>query len=63
MYEFLVLGIIPGTNITITFNAWLLAAAALAGGTAVYRLHRSGAFRNAVITLSLVAATHRQLRA
>ena len=39
MYTFLVLGLIPGTNIQISFQAWLDMAAALPFVAAFIKLH------------------------
>jgi len=38
MDTLLVLGIVPGTNIQITFQVWLAAATLLTGGMAMVRL-------------------------
>lgn len=42
MYNFLVLGLVPGTNITISFHGWLiLSGIAMTGYVIVrYQLHR-----------------------
>lgn len=38
MYSFLVLGIIPGTNLVITFEAWLVFIDLLLGSYLAYRV-------------------------
>jgi hypothetical protein len=40
MQNFIVLGIVPGTNLQLTFNFWLLAIAALVGLLAIKRAWR-----------------------
>jgi hypothetical protein len=37
MYEFIFLGLIPGTHIQVTFSTWLFAAGTLAITIAIYR--------------------------
>jgi hypothetical protein len=37
MYSFLVLGLIPGTNLQITFKSWLALAGWTVGAAIVYR--------------------------
>jgi hypothetical protein len=37
MYEFIFLGLIPGTHIQVTFSTWLFAASVLAVVIAIYR--------------------------
>ncbi len=37
MYSFLVLGLIPGTNLQITFRSWLVLAGWAVGATIAYR--------------------------
>ena len=44
MYEFIFLGLIPGTHIQLTFSAWLCAAAVLGGGMYARRALRSRAW-------------------
>lgn len=53
MYSFIVLGIIPGTDIQITFNIWLLATASLAIALCVRRLLRQ---RHPILHARLVVA-------
>jgi hypothetical protein len=42
MYSFLVLGIIPGTNLTISFQAWLIAMAVILFAVLAFRLRHRG---------------------
>jgi hypothetical protein len=42
MYSFLVLGMVPGTGIQITFNTWLYAAVIVLAGFGVIRRRRFG---------------------
>jgi len=63
MYEFIILGLIPGTHAVVTFSLWLQVAGLLLGLFVVRRLHRTHLLRNALITLVIRLATRRQLLA
>jgi hypothetical protein len=62
MYELIVLGLIPGTQIQITFLLWLGATIVLAGTYAGWHGHRTRAFRNWIITLSLFRITRQPIQ-
>lgn len=59
MYEFIVLGLIPGTHIQITFITWLLLAGSLVTGLLLWQAHRLHIFRDTLIIMSLMRATLR----
>ncbi|HYH74913.1 MAG TPA: hypothetical protein VD735_03045 [Candidatus Saccharimonadales bacterium] len=40
MYDFIVLGLVPGTQIQITFLTWLLAASVIVGVIVTYKYFR-----------------------
>lgn len=60
MWEFIVLGIIPGTQIRITFILWALVIIALSVGTIVWAAHRAHVVRDWVITARLIVLTYGQ---
>jgi len=53
MSEIIVLGIIPGTGLQISFVLWLIIVIGLGVGSLVWLAHRRRIFRNWVITLTL----------
>jgi hypothetical protein len=57
MSEFIVLGLIPGTQLQITFILWLLVVIALIVASLVWLGHRTHVFRNWLITLNLLLLT------
>lgn len=59
MSEFIVLGLIPGTQIQITFLLWLLVVSAIAIFGSAHIVQRSRAFRNALVTLCLLAMSRK----
>jgi hypothetical protein len=63
MYEFIVLGLIPGTSIELTFIFWLNIASILLIMVLAHRLRPTHLVRNGIVTLSLFLATRRQLQA
>ncbi len=63
MYSLIVLGIIPGTNIQITFVWWLLALSGLLTVRIVRRLQRKQSFTKLQLYIALYAIRHRQLPA
>jgi len=60
MSELIVLGLVPGTQIRITFILWILLMVGLVFGGLVWLGHRTHAFRNWLITLSLLLLTRHQ---
>jgi uncharacterized protein (DUF983 family) len=63
MYDFIVLGLVPGTHLQITFQFWLQFASILCILTVIWKLHRLHVFRNSLITLAFAVSTRRRLRA
>jgi hypothetical protein len=63
MYEFIVLGLIPGTDTELTFTFWLILASLLLVVILIRQLHPAQLVRNGLITLSVFWATRRQLQA
>lgn len=63
MYTFIVLGLIPGTDIQITFIGWLLAAALLAIAMLVYTLAIRNFFVEVRVVYALFTMTLRPLPA
>ncbi|MGH7237013.1 MAG: hypothetical protein ACREGF_00570 [Candidatus Saccharimonadales bacterium] len=59
MQNFIVLGLVPGTDIQISFLVWLAGALSLAGLTGLRLAHGLRLMRNWLITAALVWATHR----
>ena len=59
MYEFIVLGLVPGTHIQITFIAWTIVASGLAASLVLWQAHRLHVFRDSIIIMSLLRATLR----
>lgn len=49
MYEFIVLGLIPGTQIQINFETWQQIAGVVCVTAALWRIHRSHIVRNNII--------------
>lgn len=63
MSELIVLGLIPGTHLQITFFLWILLIAILSVGSLIWLGHRLHIFRNWVITAYFLLLTRRQLQA
>lgn len=57
MSEFIVLGLVPGTQLQITFILWLLVVSGLIAAFLLWLGHRTNAFRIWAITLSLLIIT------
>ena len=62
MQEFLVLGLIPGTNIQITFGTWLLVVYVITALAGAFIIHRKHLVSNLLVTLLLIQQT-RHMRA
>ncbi len=62
MQEFLVLGLVPGTNIQITFWSWLIIMCVGLGLALTNSMHRRKITTNMLVTLLLIRET-RRLRA
>jgi hypothetical protein len=61
MSDFIVLGLIPGTQTELTFTFWLAIASLLAGGVCGRSMWRTHATRAAIITIRMVLAVRRPL--
>lgn len=57
MSEFIVLGLVPGTQIQITFILWILSMSILVAITLVWIAYRVRLFRNWIITAHLLLLT------
>jgi glucan phosphoethanolaminetransferase (alkaline phosphatase superfamily) len=55
--ELIVLGLIPGTKIQITFVLWIVLTIVLAVALLAWLGHRRSAFRNWFISISLLVLT------
>lgn len=62
MYELIVLGLIPGTQIQITFGFWLVITLAFFGTLVIRGLHPVRRARNLVIIAAFVAAARGTFR-
>jgi hypothetical protein len=63
MSDFIVLGLIPGTQLQITFVLWIFLVASLSIGVLVWLGHRLHIFREWIITITLLLLTRRLKRA
>lgn len=60
MSELIVLGLLPGTQIRITFIFWILLMAGLVFGALLWLDYRMHTFRNWLITLDLLILTRHE---
>lgn len=60
MSSFLVLGLIPGTPIQITFLLWIVGVVGAVVGTVIWFAHRAHIFRDYYVTAMLVFAVRRE---
>jgi hypothetical protein len=58
---FIVLGLVPGTQLQITFDTWLALSIGLAGIALLWRSYRSELLQRIIITSGIIALTHRPL--
>jgi hypothetical protein len=63
MSEFIVLGLIPGTHIQITFVLWIIFVSVLSGTLLVWLAHRARLVSTWVVAISLFVLTRRKLQA
>ena len=63
MSELIVLGLIPGTHLQITFIFWIALVILVAVLSLVWLAHRLHVFRNWLITVRLLMLTRRPVRA
>jgi hypothetical protein len=63
MSDLIVLGLIPGTQLQITFILWIILVTSISVGSLIWIGHRLHIFRNWIITVSIMLLTRRQLRA
>lgn len=59
MSDFLVLGLVPGTQIQITFLLWLLGASTVVVVVGIWFGHRAHLFRNWLITTAIYVLARR----
>ncbi len=57
MSDFIVLGLIPGTNTQLTFTLWLTLASTLFAYIVIRRARRSRSLRYSLLGLQLLVAT------
>lgn len=62
MYDFIVLGIIPGTQIQINFDNWLHFAGSLCLLLIISNMQRRHLPRNLLIALAFAAATSKRIK-
>ncbi len=60
MSEFFILGLVPGTNIQITFLPWLIMAGGLFVTAGLWVGHRARLFTKWVVITMLIVATRRR---
>jgi hypothetical protein len=58
---FIVLGLVPGTQIQITFYTWLVIISCLSVIVMFWRSYRTALLQRFIITTSIIAHTHRSL--
>ncbi len=63
MSEFIVLGLVPGTQIQITFALWIIVVSGLLVVTLARLAHRTHLLRNWIITIQIVILTRQRLQA
>jgi hypothetical protein len=63
MSDLIVLGLIPGTHIQITFLLWTVLVSVASFTVLVWIGHRLHIFRDWIITVSLLVLTRRQMQA
>jgi uncharacterized protein (DUF983 family) len=63
MYELIVLGLVPGTQIQINFEMWQHIAFGLCGMSMFWRVYRSRVVRSALITVFAAAEMRRKVHA
>lgn len=61
MSEFIVLGLVPGTHMAISFALWLVVMSALGTLFAVRAVSRSQALRAGVVSAQIALLTRRRL--
>jgi len=62
MQDFIVNGLVPGTNIQITFFGWIIVSSLLLAVTSFWIMHRIHLMRNWIITMSFILSMHRRLK-
>lgn len=63
MSDLIVLGLIPGTQLQITFILWIILVSSLSIGSLIWLGHQLHIFRNWIITVSLLILTRRPIQA
>jgi hypothetical protein len=59
--EFIVLGLVPGTRLQITFDTWLVILSSLASILLLWRSYRTELLQRLVIVGGVVVFTHRRM--
>lgn len=59
--EFIVLGLVPGTQLQITFDTWIIISGSLASVIGLWRTYRAETLQRVIITGRIFALTHRRL--
>ncbi|HEY5668058.1 MAG TPA: hypothetical protein VIR03_02720 [Candidatus Saccharimonadales bacterium] len=63
MSELIVLGLIPGTHVQITFLLWIIAVSIALFAMLAWAMHRMHIFRDWIITVAFLLLTRRQIPA
>jgi hypothetical protein len=58
---FIVLGLVPGTHLQITFSTWIVILCSLTSFILIWRSYRREVLQRIIITSSIFAMTHRAL--
>lgn len=61
MDTFIVLGLIPGTQLQITFTVWIVLSTGLIGVISLWRSYRSTLLQRLIITGDIIFLLHRPL--
>jgi hypothetical protein len=63
MHELIVLGLVPGTHIQITFFLWIVLVVSVVAGVLIWAGHRTHLFRNWIIAITFAVLIRRQMPA
>jgi hypothetical protein len=59
---FIVLGLVPGTQLQITFTTWIVVSITLISGISLWRSYRSEMLQRLIITSDIIFQTHLPLQ-
>jgi hypothetical protein len=62
MQDFIVNGLVPGTDIQITFFGWIIISSVLLAATGFWLVLRIHIVRNWIIITSVILSTHRRIK-